>query len=278
MPLKKTPCPLAPVSGSSIKRRLLVGSLLCLLALVALFFLCHCSREFLYTKNDSFLLTEVQIPEVDDELQKQILQVLADCGVRLRESYLPQIPLEKIRETLEKDNPRIKEARVRRIFPGTLLIETLPRIPVAILRFHPSSGMHELLIDREGMVLPRDVPAPTKTLPTIRGIQSPKDFKVGDRCTDKGILAFLTFLKESQIRPEGSMYEILNVSLDPKNNRMTLNLEAQGVFRPGTRMVMPMDNVPSEMDRVKVVVELREAANESISYIDATYVNIPVRP
>ena len=277
MPLKKTPSPLAPVSGRSIKRRLLVGSLLCLLALFALFFLCHCSRKHLYTENDSFLLTEVQIPEVDDELQKQILQVLGKCGVRLQESYLPKIPLEDIRKNLE-DNPRIKEARVRRIFPGTLLIETLPRVPVAILRFHPSSGMHELLIDREGMVLPRDVPAPTKTLPTIRGIQSPKDFKVGARCTDKGILAFLTFLKESQIRPEGSMYEILNVSLDPKNNCMTLNLEAQGVFRPGTRMVMPMDNVASEMDRVKVVVELRAAANESISYIDASYVNIPVRP
>lgn len=277
MPPKKTPSPLEPVSGLSIKRRLLIGALLCVLAIVAICLLCHCSRKALYTENANFVLSEVQIPEVDEELRKQILRVLDECGVRLQDSYLPQIPLERIRTALE-ENPRIKEARVRRIFPSTLLIETLPRIPVAILRFHPSSGMQELLIDREGMVLPRDVPAPTKTLPTIRGIQSPKDFKVGTRCTDKGILAFLTFLKESQIRPEGSMYEILNVSLDPKNNRMTLNMEAQGIFRPGTRMVMPLENVASEMDRVKVVVELRAAANESISYIDATYVNIPVRP
>ena len=43
-------------------------------------------------------------------------------------------------------------------------------------------------------------------------------------------------------------------------------------------MVMPIDNVSQEMDRVKVVVELRQQANETISYINAEYQNIPVRP
>ena len=149
---------------------------------------------------------------------------------------------------------------------------------MAILHFPKSARRQELLIDQEGMVLPRDARANAESLPTVIGINPKLQLVPGEQCQDKAILAFLTFLKESRLRPEGSHYEVMNVKLDDRNGRMILTLEASGVFRNGAKMVMPIDNVSQEMDRVKVVVELRQQANETISYINAEYQNIPVRP
>ncbi|MGN0867112.1 MAG: cell division protein FtsQ/DivIB [Oligosphaeraceae bacterium] len=269
----------APHQGWSLLTRisLYLGSLL--LGVVAFAFLCGYGARSCYRENPAFLLTRLEMPDnASEELQEEIRRAVEYCGIKLESSYLPTLPLRQLRETL-RENPQVSEVHLRRIFPDTLRIDAFPRIPVAILRFHPSTGKADLLVDREGMVLPRKVATmPVKNLPTIRGIKNPQEFQPGKRCQDKGVLAVLTFLKESQLRPEGTMYEIQNVSLDVPNNRMTLNLEASGVFRPGARLVMPLDNVPQEMDRVKIVVDLRTSAHETISYLNAVYENIPVYP
>ena len=274
----QTTRPAAALPRLPLLPRILLSLLALLLCLVAIYFACgYCVRR-LYRENSAFLLTRLEMPEASEELQEEIRRGVEYCGIKLEESYLPTLPLGRLWETL-KDNPQVAELRLQRIYPDTLRIQATPRIPVAILRFHPSTGLTDLLVDREGMVLPRKVATlPVKNLPTIRGIKNPKDFQPGKRCQDKGVLAVLTFLKESQLRPEGSMYEIQNVSLDVPNNRMTLNLEASGVFRAGARLVMPLDNVPQEMDRVKIVVDLRTSAHETISYLNAVYENIPVYP
>lgn len=257
---------------------LTAGILLCLIMLGLAVVFCRFCYTNLYLKNSAFALENLKVM-VDNALMKQtVLKTLESKGITPSDSiHLPELNLASIRNELMA-NPRVQEARLRRIYPNTLEVEVKQRMPVAILHFSPSANKSELLIDEHGMILPRDISGATSKLPSIVGIKNANVFKEGEKCEDKGILAFLTFLKESCIREEGSQYEILNVLLDEKNDRMTLTLAASGVFKPGARVVMPLENISKEMDRLKIVVNLRKDKSETISYLNATYDNIPVRP
>ncbi len=267
----------SPIAGMPAKWRISLGILLCLFAIVLAILACVYSYRSLYTGNNLFTLSRIDVVGADELLDKEIRAETERMGIRPFESHLPGLDIKTLREKLLA-NSRVSDVKLRRLFPGTLQIEVSARVPVAILHFPKSARRQELLIDQEGMVLPRDARANAESLPTVIGINPKLQLVPGEQCHDKAILAFLTFLKESRLRPEGSHYEVMNVKLDDRNGRMILTLEASGVFRNGAKMVMPIDNVSQEMDRVKVVVELRQQANETISYINAEYQNIPVRP
>lgn len=267
----------SPIAGIPAKWRISLGILLCLFAIVLAILACVYSYRSLYTGNNLFTLSRIDVVGADELLDKEIRAETERMGIRAFESHLPGLDIKTLREKLLA-NSRVSDVKLRRLFPGTLQIEVSARVPVAILHFPKSARRQELLIDQEGMVLPRDARANAESLPTVIGINPKLQLVPGEQCQDKAILAFLTFLKESRLRPEGSHYEVMNVKLDDRNGRMILTLEASGVFRNGAKMVMPIDNVSQEMDRVKVVVELRQQANETISYINAEYQNIPVRP
>lgn len=267
----------SPIAGMPAKWRISLGILLCLFAIVLAILACVYSYRSLYTGNNLFTLSRIDVVGADELLDKEIRAETERMGIRPFESHLPGLDIKTLREKLLA-NSRVSDVKLRRLFPGTLQIEVSARVPVAILHFPKSARRQELLIDQEGMVLPRDARASAESLPTVIGINPKLQLVPGEQCQDKAILAFLTFLKESRLRPEGSHYEVMNVKLDDRNGRMILTLEASGVFRNGAKMVMPIDNVSQEMDRVKVVVELRQQANETISYINAEYQNIPVRP
>lgn len=267
----------SPIAGMPAKWRISLGILLCLFAIVLAILACVYSYRSLYTGNNLFTLSRIDVVGADELLDKEIRAETERMGIRPFESHLPGLDIKTLREKLLA-NSRVSDVKLRRLFPGTLQIEVSARVPVAILHFPKSARRQELLIDQEGMVLPRDARANAESLPTVIGINPKLQLVPGEQCQDKAILAFLTFLKESRLRPEGSHYEVMNVKLDDRNGRMILTLEASGVFRNGAKMVMPIDNVSQEMDRVKVVVELRLQANETISYINAEYQNIPVRP
>ena len=267
----------SPIAGMPPKWRISLGILLCLFAIVLAILACVYSYRSLYTGNNLFTLSRIDVVGADELLDKEIRAETERMGIRPFESHLPGLDIKTLREKLLA-NSRVSDVKLRRLFPGTLQIEVSARVPVAILHFPKSARRQELLIDQEGMVLPRDARANAESLPTVIGINPKLQLVPGEQCQDKAILAFLTFLKESRLRPEGSHYEGMNVKLDDRNGRMILTLEASGVFRNGAKMVMPIDNVSQEMDRVKVVVELRQQANETISYINAEYQNIPVRP
>lgn len=267
----------SPIAGMPAKWRISLGILLCLFAIVLAILACVYSYRSLYTGNNLFTLSRIDVVGADELLDKEIRAETERMGIRAFESHLPGLDIKTLREKLLA-NSRVSDVKLRRLFPGTLQIEVSARVPVAILHFPKSARRQELLIDQEGIVLPRDARANAESLPTVIGINPKLQLVPGEQCQDKAILAFLTFLKESRLRPEGSHYEVMNVKLDDRNGRMILTLEASGVFRNGAKMVMPIDNVSQEMDRVKVVVELRQQANETISYINAEYQNIPVRP
>ena len=249
--------------------------LLVLAALAALWFGGKYCLDCLYFKNRAFLLTETEIHCKSAAVHALAETALAAGGTG--QVTLPTVSLSSIRKTL-MDDPRVEEVTVTRRYPDRLVVSIRERTAVAILRFHPRYGHPELKIDANGVVLPLDSEGVTQIMPTINGLDSPDNYILGERTANKGVLAFLAFLKDSQLRPEGSIYDVRICRLDAKNETLTLYLEANGPFKPSAQIVMPMNDIKGSLDRINVVVSLRQENDETISYLNATYEKIPVRP
>jgi cell division septal protein FtsQ len=204
------------------------------------------------------------------------LQTLEIHQVVEGKSTLPAIPVGKIRKMLISD-PRISNAEVTRIFPDTLRIAITERQPVAVLRFNRNYRHNDLYIDRDGYVIPANISAGGETLPIVIGLGKPVDYPIGQKANDLALLAFLTFLRESKLRPEGSLYEVQLCRLEQENNEMHLHLEARGPFKPSAELVLPTSNIPQNLERIKVIVTLLMEENRTIRYMNAKYDRIPVR-
>ena len=273
-----TMAPLAMTSNrqtSPAMKLVLPVVLLAVIALISLAVIHGVNR--LYRKNPAFLLSRIDIVAPTDALRDSANECLRSQNVLEGMVTITELDLRSLRAELLK-NPRVATAELQRVFPGTLRVTIKPRVPVAILRFPPASGMPELKIDQEGYVLPFDLPGVTSSLPRITGIQKPENFVVGKKTEDDSVLAFLTFLKLCALRADGANYEVFIAKLDTNNEKMTLMLEANEPFRQSAQLVLPTTNLPAHLDRVGIVVELRRERNQSISYLNATYTNIPVRP
>ena len=269
--------PLAPQTHSKSAVLPLLGILLVLALVTLAIFLCRFGVRRLYRENPAFLLSHIEIQTPNEQLRIAAEECLRNNQVQEGLITLPRIDLRSLREELCK-NPRVANAELQRIFPNTLRVTIKPRVPVAILRFPLESGRGELKIDQEGYVLPADLPGVTAVLPRVTGLTKPENFVEGQKTEDPGVLAFLEFLKTCALRPDGSVYEVFIARLDTENEKMTLYLEANGPFKQSARIVMPTNNISTHLDRIGIIVELKRNRNQTISYVNATYNNIPVRP
>ncbi len=251
--------------------------LLALIALTALLFGGKYCLDCLYFKNSAFQLMEVEINCKSPVVRGLVENALAENGVVKGRTTLPEAALAAVRNAL-KDDPRVEEVTVTRRFPDRICVAIRERTAVAILRFHPRYGHPDLKVDANGVVLPLDSEGDTRAMPLVNGLESPDNYLPGQRTTNQGVLAFLVFLKESALRPEGNMYNVKICRLDAKNETLTLFLEANGPFKPNNQLVMPMNDIKGSLDRINVVVTLRQENDQTISYLNATYENIPVRP
>ncbi len=255
----------------------LLGLLLACVILVLVFVLCRLGMKRLYRGNPAFTLNHIEVVTTNEQLRAAALECMHRCQVQESMVTLTSIDLRSLREELVK-NPRVANVELQRIFPDTLKVTIKPRIPVAILRFPPQSGRGELEIDQEGYVVPRDLPGLTTVLPRLTGLNQPENFVEGQKTEDPGVLAFLEFLKQCALRPDGSVYEVFIARLDTENEKMTLFLEANGPFKQSARVVLPTNDIATHLDRLSIIVELKRNQNQTISYVNATYSNIPVRP
>lgn len=255
----------------------LVGLLITCALIVLAVFLCRYGVRRLYRENPSFLISRIEIDTSNEQLRASIEECLRHQQVQEGITNLTSVDLRTLRNELCK-NPRVANAELQRIFPGTLRVTIKPRVPVAILRFPPESGRGELKVDQDGYVLPPDLPGVTAVLPRITGLTKPENFVEGQKTEDAGVLAFLEFLKKSALRPDGAVYEVFIARLDTENEKMTLYLEANGPFKHSARIVMPTSDISTHLDRIGIIVELKRNRNQTISYVNATYKNIPVRP
>lgn len=265
----------------------LAGGILILLAVGLAAGMALAAINGLYFKNDFFRLETIEISaDGDQKLKNAVRDYLVSHGVVPFETLLPQINIRSIRDDLLHHNDdtaaRLADVAIRRINPNKLQVTLMPRIPVAIIsgRDLATGAPFNAKIDQYGYVMPLDAPARRKRIPHVIGVSADRaEFVLGRKTTNLGVQAFLTFLNQVWLQQNRSFYEVQICRLDKlDNHQMTLQLEARGPFRSNATIVMPTDNIASSLERVNIVVNLRMERNQTISYINAKYEKIPVRP
>lgn len=150
--------------------------------------------------------------EVDGVLSPEEVRRLS--GIRPGRNIL-SVDLPGLRDRLQR-HPRIAAARILIEFPGTLSIRVRERIPIASVEPLAGSGIRaRYLLDETGHVIvplvagtsPEASRAAEDALPRIlgRGSLSPD--------TDQDTLAALELLHEFERRPQGTLPEIVSVSV-----------------------------------------------------------------
>ena len=64
------------------------------------------------------------------------------------------------------------------------------------------------------------------------------------------MLAFLTFLRECSLRPDGTTYEVASVQMEPQKEKMILCLKGNDIFENEATVYMPPTNIPAHLDRL----------------------------
>ncbi|MBR6470463.1 MAG: FtsQ-type POTRA domain-containing protein [Victivallales bacterium] len=271
--------PIETLGGKPRRKSRLLSIIVLLLIAVAIFLLgllCHWGLRKLYRDNRAFLLTRIDIKTSCEQLRDSAEECLQSLQIQEEQVTLPSIDLRQLRDAIGRD-ARVASVEVQRLFPGTLQITIKPRIPVAILRFPPGVGQGDLRIDQEGIALPHDLPGNTKMLPII-DLPGPDGFVEGRKTENPYVLAFLAFLRECALHPNGVIYRPYSAHLAPANeNLMCLKMEGNDPFVRGAEVIMPITQIPDHLKRLDTVVASRQDKRQTIGFINLAFNYIPVR-
>lgn len=257
---------------------MLLRTLPFLLALLLLLGAAWFCRKKLYYNNPLFQLKKIETSQSENFTRVRIVTILSEMGVESGRYTLPTLPLQQIRQRFFKE-PMIGEVRVRRIFPDTLQVNLVERVPVAFLYFPSRIGLPSMSIDRHGVVLPGDVKGAASKLPIINHIPNPGNLKIGEKTENSFLLGALYLLNQLSVRPEGIYYDVFLVQINPVDHQLNLRLNERGIFRQSAQIVLSLDHISQGLDRLKHIVKLRMESGQTISYIDVSYEkNVPVRP
>jgi cell division septal protein FtsQ len=154
------------------RRRLLVAArrgalVLALGALIALGSAAWASLgpAWVRARLSSLRLFRIEAVQVSGNRTLTNAEVLAAAGVRQGESLIG-IDLEAARARLV-GNARVREARLRRRLPGTLVVEIAERVPCVLVR-----ADHDYLVDAEGKVVAQAVSGSRPDLPVLTGVEA----------------------------------------------------------------------------------------------------------
>lgn len=235
-------------------------------------------RNKLYYNNELFLLKNIETSQSDNFNQLQIVTILSEMGIESGRYTLPLLPVKEIRQRFLNE-PLIGDVQARRIFPDTLRVTIVERVPVAYLHFPPRPGLSSMSIDRHGVILPGNVQGPLSKLPIINHIPNPGSLRIGERTNNPSLLGVLSLLNQISVRPEGIYYDVFLVQINQPEHQLIMRLNARGVFRQSAQVVLSMDHISQGLDRLRHIVKLRTESGQTISSIDVSYEkNVPVRP
>jgi cell division septal protein FtsQ len=257
---------------------ILLRALPFLLAVLLLLGTAWFCRKELYYNNPLFQLKKIETSQTDNFSSSRIVTILSEMGVESGRYTLPLLPLREIRQRFLKE-PIVGEVRVRRIYPDTLQVTLVERIPVAYLHFPSGLGLPSMSIDRHGVVLPGNMKGAGSKLPIINHIPNPGNLKIGERTENNFLLGALYLLNQLAVRPEGIYYDVSLIQLNQADHQLILRLKERGVFRHSAQVIISLDHIAQCLDRLKHIVKLRMESGQTISYIDVSYEkNVPVRP
>jgi cell division septal protein FtsQ len=138
----------------------------------------------------------------------------------IKRDNIIKIDIEDLRTKILK-SPWVKEATVRREFPGRISIQLAERVPMAIIDY----GDSFYLVDGEGVIIARTRDREGYLLPLISGIDL-SESRIGERSTSKGVpegLTLLRFLKDNGL----GLGDIEIVAKEPED--LTLNLAGKQI-------------------------------------------------
>lgn len=257
---------------------MLLRTLPLLLAVLLLLGTAWFCRKKLYYNNSLFLLKSIETSQSENFNRLRIVTILSEMGIESGRQTLPALPLQLIRQRFLRE-PLIGEVRVRRIFPATLQVTLVERIPVAYLHFPSRSGLPTMSIDRYGFVLPGSVKGATSKLPIINHIPNPGNLQIGERTENPCVLGVLYLLNQLAVRQEGIYYDVFLVQINQPEHQLIMRVNARGIFRQSAQIILSLDHIAQGLDRLKHIVKLRMESGQTISFIDVSYEkNVPVRP
>lgn len=206
--------------------------------------------------------------------EEDLIGYLEDLGIKAGESNLFAIDLKATARQVEKRNVLVREVGLSRVLPDRLEVKIYEPVPVARLR-------SDLLLDRDGLVLPPRLDAWTTSLPVLTGFKGAGSLQVGDSMSDPMLESALLLLSLTRTDPCGEFLEPHLIQPDYSNESLKVYPAALGPFREQAQVVVPADpdRMVSALAKVDTIVRERYRARQPISFIDATYErNIPVRP
>lgn len=169
------------VKSNKIKRKIKLGPkhiILSFLLIIGLFFLIQQTYLFLITW-DKLEVNKIEIKSTKPELKYSIQNKFE--GKRLGNLLL--LDLERMQKVI-KTHTWIKDVHIKKIFPSTVNLEIIERIPLAVIKKE-----RYYLIDRDGILLQPVDPAEQKELPLITDDNAFKSgfedkFKLALRCLE----------------------------------------------------------------------------------------------
>lgn len=228
----------------------------------------------LFSKNDYFTLRTLEVAS-DGILKPEAIQAhLMELGVEEGQVNLFALNLKDIRKQLKEENVLVKEAVFERVLPDTLKVSVREPRPHARLQ----TG---LLLSRESLTLPARRGGWTDDLPMLAGFKNSSNLQIGDLFDAPMVLSSLQFLALVKVDPRTEFLKPLLVQPDYGEKSLKVYLGSAGPFREKAQLILPADHdkMMRALDRMYVIVQERNKARQTISYLDVTYEkNVPVRP
>jgi len=184
----------------------------------------------------------------------------------VRISYLKknifEINIENMKEFLMQQDHRIKDLVSKRELPDVIILDVVPRLPMAIL-----VGMGQMIVDREGVVISKKINE--AVLPKIHGVNMLFRFPaVGEKIKDAKLgtaLQILTLLKKEGF-PLNTIAEI------------TVSQNVTFVFARGPEVKLGNGEFSEKIKLLKKAFDSPDIEPGNIDYIDLRFQGIVISP
>lgn len=156
-------------------RRYYLITLFLVFAGIIVFAFAEISRQLIDSSFFKIRNIEINLNE-DDELKKEIMRAVKDKSILT-------LNLESIRSKLARSHLEIKELMITKIFPHTLKVEVIERIPLFQIR----SDTHYIIVDRDLVAL-GERSQPGKDLIVVEIDKMRRNIKKGEFINDKRVI------------------------------------------------------------------------------------------
>lgn len=221
---------------------------ICVLALALLVF---------FRNSDYFKIAEIEIIDGESGAGTSARDLLKMYKGR----NIFEVDINMLASRIKTENPFIKYAVVKRVFPNRLEIGIVERIPVALVK-----AQKDYPVDADGMVLPPK--AADKQLIAINGVHSWATPKAGTRIVDRNLKTALALVK---LFKEKSITGVRSIDASDRRN-------AVFQLKNGVEIKIGNEDFDPRLDMLKATLSRKGLDFENIRYIDLRFKDVVIKP